>query len=37
MSDLEKIPTVLANFFDNSIICGFQVRPESTRTPKYLT
>ena len=27
---------VLANFFDSSAICGFQLKVESIRTPRYL-
>ena len=35
MSYFVKIPDVLANFFDSSTICGFQLKVESIRTPRY--
>ena len=36
MSDFEKIPVVLGSFLDSSVICGFQLKVESTITPRYL-
>ena len=32
---LLKIPVVLANFFDSTVICDFHLRVASTRIPRY--